>query len=312
MTAQPQIILHHYPSSPFSEKVRLALGMKGLRWASVDIPVIMPKPDLTPLTGGYRRTPVMQIGADVYCDTQIILRELERRHPRPSLLPAGQEGLASGVAMWTDRAFFQVTVAVIFGTYGDQTPESFRKDREQLSGRPFDTRAMKAVAPMMEDQYRAHLSWLEERLRASASGWLFGARPGLADASAYMNLWFLRSALPELYEKFMKDAPAAAGWARRVEAIGHGRPKPMSSAEALAIARASAPDDSGVADPREPQGLQRGDRVRVAADDYGRDPVEGLLVRSCANEIVIHRNDPQAGSVHVHFPRAGFLVTRVT
>lgn len=80
------IILHHYGTSPYSEKVRLGLGLKGLAWASVEIPVIMPKPDLTALTGGYRKTPVLQIGADIYCDSQLIMRELERRQPSPSFL----------------------------------------------------------------------------------------------------------------------------------------------------------------------------------------------------------------------------------
>jgi glutathione S-transferase len=46
------IILHHYDTSPYSEKVRTGLGLKGLAWASVELPVIMPKPNLTALTGG--------------------------------------------------------------------------------------------------------------------------------------------------------------------------------------------------------------------------------------------------------------------
>ena len=74
-----EIILHNYPESPVAEKVRIALGIKGLEWLSVKIPRIPPKPLLMPLTGGYRRTPVMQIGADIYCDSQCIIRELERR-----------------------------------------------------------------------------------------------------------------------------------------------------------------------------------------------------------------------------------------
>ena len=80
-----ELILHHYETSPFSEKVRVVMGMKGLPWRSVLIPNMMPKPDLLPLTGGYRRTPVMQIGADVYCDTQVILAEIERRAPMPAM-----------------------------------------------------------------------------------------------------------------------------------------------------------------------------------------------------------------------------------
>ena len=80
------IILHHYDTSPYAEKVRTGLGLKGLAWASVELPVIMPKPNLTTLTGGYRKTPVLQIGADIYCDSQLIMRELERRYPSSELL----------------------------------------------------------------------------------------------------------------------------------------------------------------------------------------------------------------------------------
>ena len=101
-----EIILHHYPQSPVSEKVRVGLGIKGLAWRSVEIPRLPPKPDLVPLTGGYRRTPVMQIGADVYCDSLAILRELERRFPEPSFEPAGgAAGLAWGFSRWTDGEF---------------------------------------------------------------------------------------------------------------------------------------------------------------------------------------------------------------
>src|SRR6201985_1281583 len=96
------IILHHYDVSPFSEKVRLLFGLKGLEWKSVIQPVIMPKPDLIPLTGGYRRIPVMQIGADIFCDSQIILRELDRRFPEVSLTPANG-GAPYGLGFWADR-----------------------------------------------------------------------------------------------------------------------------------------------------------------------------------------------------------------
>ena len=69
-------ILHHYPASLFSEKVRTLFGYLDIEWQSVTIPPIMPRPHLMPLSGGYRRTPILQIGADVYCDTQIICRKL--------------------------------------------------------------------------------------------------------------------------------------------------------------------------------------------------------------------------------------------
>src|SRR5688572_20983458 len=108
------LLLHQYDSSPFSEKVRVCLGIKRLAWGAVDQPVIMPKPDLVPLTGGYRRIPVLQIGADIYCDSVLIVRELERRFPEPTLFPAGDRGLGAAIALWADRAMFQAAVAIIF------------------------------------------------------------------------------------------------------------------------------------------------------------------------------------------------------
>jgi hypothetical protein len=81
------IILHHYATSPFSEKVRLVLGYKKLAWKSVHIPSIMPKPDVLALTGGYRRTPFMQIGSDIYCDSAPDLRCAGTPAAEPDDLP---------------------------------------------------------------------------------------------------------------------------------------------------------------------------------------------------------------------------------
>src|SRR6476620_5008447 len=164
MTAPSPIILHHFQQSPFSEKVRLVFGLKNIEWTSVVITRIMPRPDLMPMTGGYRRTPVMQIGADIYCDTQCIMRELERRFPEPTLFPEACRGLASATAMWTDKAFFQSTVNLVFGTLADKVPQEFIADREKLRGAKFDIAAMTAASPQMRDQVRAHVQWIETQL----------------------------------------------------------------------------------------------------------------------------------------------------
>src|SRR5262245_52510632 len=141
------IILHHYAGSPFAEKVRIAFGMKKAAWKSVDIPAIMPKPDLMPLTGGYRKTPVMQIGADVYCDTQLIMLELERRVPAPPLLPKGREAEARAITMWVDRMIFSPAVGVVMSQIdvGAKFGEAFKKDRSEFSGRNFDPERMRAA-----------------------------------------------------------------------------------------------------------------------------------------------------------------------
>lgn len=303
-------ILHHYPSSPFAEMVRLALGLKRLAWSSCIQPNMLPRPTLSPLTGGYRRIPVLQIGADIYCDTQAILRGLDRLYPDHPLTPPGQEGMAWALRIWAERAWFQASVAVIFGTIGANVPADFIKDREQLSGRPFDVAAMAAAAPMLADQWRAQAMLLEERL-AAGGPFLFGAAAGLADIAAYMNIWFLRGALADRCAALTADMPALAAWAGRVNAIGHGQAQPISGEDALAQAGAAAPAAALPSDAHDSQGLKPGDPVAVMADDYGRDPISGAIWHVRPHEIAIVRDTPEAGRVVVHFPRAGFLVRRV-
>ena len=117
-----EIILHNYPQSPVAEKVRVALGIKQAQWRSVEIPRLPPKPMLTKLTGGYRRTPVMQIGADIYCDSQCIIRELEKRIPAPSIVPSADAGLMWCMSRWTDGALFDLSVKIVLGSAGDALP----------------------------------------------------------------------------------------------------------------------------------------------------------------------------------------------
>lgn len=296
------LLLHQYDSSPFSEKVRVCLGIKRLAWGAVDQPVIMPKPDLVPLTGGYRRIPVLQIGADIYCDSALIVRELERRFPEPTLFPAGDRGLGAAMALWTDRAMFQAAVAIIFGGLGDRVPEAFVRDREALSGRSFDVAAMRTAVPHMTDQLTAEVALLAEQL-ADGRTFLTGDRPGLADASAYYNLWFVRTAF----------APAAdlvepvGDWMARVAAIGHGVRSEVGREAALDIARDASPEPQPVA-PEDSALL--GVEVTVAADDYGRDPIRGVLVGSSDHHVAIRREHPRVGEIVVHFPRLGYVVSR--
>ncbi len=294
-----ELILHHYDTSPFSEKVRLLFGLKGLAWRSVIQPTIMPKPDLTPLTGGYRRIPVLQAGADVYCDTQVILAEVADRAGGAPL-----EGAGWAVNIWADRLFFGATVPIIFGEI--EVPKAFIEDREKLSGRPFDAAAMKAAGLPMKGQWRAQAAWLEQAL--ASSDYLAGAAPGLSDIAAYMNLWFLGGAVPKIMDELLQGLPRVRAWQGRVRAIGHGTRTEMTPAEALAIAKASEPAPYAAHDPADPLGLAPGAGVSAMADDYGRDPISGTLVAANPGRVVIARDDPTLGRIHVHLPRMGYVV----
>ena len=300
------IIFHHYWTSPFSEKIRIIFGMKKLAWRSVEIPNMMPKPDLIPLTGGYRKTPVMQIGADIYCDTQLIIRELERRFPENPVVRDG--GLSYGLGLWVDRPFFQATVPIIFGEIGPMVPEAFKKDREKLfPERPFNYEQMQAASPMFRDQWRAHAALISDTLE-NGKPFLGGDTPSVIDAHCYMNIWFMQNPLPAVAHALLKEFPDVNAWHDRVKAIGHGTYTPMESRDALAVAKSSIPSASGEDDPFDPNGRKPGDMVSVMADDYGRDPVVGELMFSNAHTIAIRRSAPEVGNVVVHFPRIGFMV----
>jgi glutathione S-transferase len=302
-----EVILHHYATSPFSEKVRAGFGLKRLAWHSVDIPSIMPKPDLMPLTGGYRKTPVMQIGADIYCDTQLIMRELDRRFPTPTFYPGGKRGEADALAWWIDRNMFGPAVAVAFAVFGEAMPQAFKDDRAKFSGRNFDTAAMKKALPTQIDQLRAHLAWADAML-GNGRPFLLGAEPGLVDLALYNPLWFIGRAVQGQASP-LREFPRLLEWLARVKALGTGTPSALSSKDALAIARAATPEAPvAPTDAFDPAGRKVGDTVTVTPDDTGRDPVAGTIVGLSPWEIVIAREAPEVGRVHLHFPRAGFVV----
>ena len=301
--AASQLILHHYPNSPFAEKARLMLGHKGVAWRSVIIPRVMPKPDLMPLTGGYRKTPVMQIGADIYCDSACIARELDRRFPSPPLFTSGGRGRLAIMGAWADSKLFLEVVGVVFGTNADTVPEDLKIDRHRFSDGLIDLDRFKADQPWLRSQVRSHLFWIEHALD---DGRMFidGDRATYVDFCVYGPLWMLRNRAADL--AMFVDMPRTLAWMDRLASRGHGKPEDLSPADALLIARDTEPAEITLAHAEEVEGTGHGRRVTVSADDYGKDPVTGYLVAVDAQRIVIRRSDPVAGAVNVHFPRAGF------
>ncbi len=300
------LILHNYPNSPFAEKVRLILGYKGLDWRTVQIPRVMPKPDLLPLTGGYRRTPVMQVGAEIYCDSSCIVRELEQRFPAPSLFPESTNGVATMIGAWADRTLFFDAVGVVFGTLGNMVPKDLREDRFKFSDGFIDLDRYQRDQPQLRSQLRAHLFWME---RAFEDGrpFILGPVPTWADFCLYSPVWMVQGRVSDL--GMLNDMPQTREWFERMAAFGHGRPTELDPKEALRIAQAAKPESVQLGHPESPDGFVPGVAVTVAADDYGKDPVAGTLVSLNAQRIVIRRADPAVGEVNVHFPRAGFVLS---
>lgn len=305
-----ELILHHYPTSPFAEKARLLLGFKQLSWRSVMIPPVMPKPDLTALTGGYRKTPVLQIGADIYCDTALIARRLEAEKANPALFPEAQAFNVATFAQWADSVVFQHAVSLVFAPesmavrFAKVPPEfakAFAADRAALfSGGT----ASRLPLEQARHQWPVIMGRLQQQLQ-SGGDFLFG-EPSIADIALAHPLWFLRGT--PVTAPLVDDYPEVAAWLARVLGFGHGSLSEMSSEDAIAVAREATPADLPNEAFVDPNGFQPGQAVRIAAVDYGVDPVEGELLFAGREELILRREDERAGTLHVHFPRLGFRI----
>ena len=307
-----QLILHHYPISPFAEKIRLILGYKKLAWQSVIIPRIMPKPDLTALTGGYRRTPVMQMGADIYCDTALIADVLEKIAPAPSLYPSQVNGASRIVAQWADSQVFSAAMAYNFQPAGiadvfaglpEEVVQAFVADRA----------AMRGGAPRMAigegtSTYKSQLRRLSDML--TERPYLLGDAPSIADFSAYHPIWFTLERTPSL-SGILDATPLLKDWMTRMKAIGHGVHEKMSAEHALEAANHATPSDVTQMPFVNEHGIDLGSEVTITADNFGLEPTQGTLVAATKTRLILRREDQRTGAVHVHFPRNGFILKKV-
>ncbi len=304
-----ELILHHYPPSPVSEKIRTALGVKNLAWRSVEQNRLPDRPELFAMTGGYRRIPVLQIGADIYCDTQIIFRALEAHAPTPSLFPGGGAGMPFGLSRWTDSELFTSAMKVAFAPAIDALPPALVADRARLYlGPDGDLAREKEDLPHTLAQLRAQIGWLEERL-ASGRSYILGDAPGMPDLLAWHIIWFVQGRYAEA-ASFLDEFPNLLAWAERMKGIGHGVSSDMTPAEALQVAKNAEPATPEKGDPRDPQGLAPGMAATVAPlTDSAEKPVAGIIRAVSRDSIALTLNTPECGTVAVHFPRVGYRVS---
>jgi glutathione S-transferase len=312
------LILHHYPSSPFSEKIRLILGYKNLRWKSVIIPSILPKPEVLALTGGYRKTPLLQIGADIYCDSALICDVLEHLQPTPSIYPEPGKGLARTLAQWADGTLFWAAMAhnlgpkgmaQVFGAAPVEVAKAFGEDRKAMSGGMLRLRPADAAAA-----YKSYLRRLSDMLDGQA--YLLGQQPCIADFAAYHPLWFTRVCTPVMAD-ILKNTPAVTNWMDRMQAIGHGSLEKFDAAQAIGAAAQAEPmlighgllRDSVFQDEH---GIALGSLVSITAESFGPEPTEGRLMAATRTHYTLSRSDQRVGKVHLHFPRIGYVMKAVT
>ena len=299
------LILHHYDASPYAEKIRLMLGWKGLRWHSVLSPPQPPRPNVDPLSGGYRRIPIGQIGADVFCDTFVIAQEVARLADAPELDPERAAGDAADIVARAEGDVFfaaigSVSPATLLGTLvrtvGPFGLVRFALDRARM----MQTATVKpAQGESARSILRAFLDDLEQRL--TDREFLTAATPAIADFAAFHPLWLhVASSRRPLDARYAHVVP----WYERMEALGHGTREEVDPERAFEAARAAKPRPlpaaSGDTDARV------GRRVSIAPTDYGTVPVTGLLAAATPSRYIVARETERFGTVHVHFPRRGF------
>jgi glutathione S-transferase len=300
------LILHHYPMSPFSEKIRVMLGYTGLNWQSVITREMPPRPQLEILAGGYRKIPVGQIGADVFCDSRLIAAEIAALSGKPELAlencPKAQQDYVS-----------EVDLQVFFACIMVASTKAMRKKFRQALSVPDMLRFLwdrlnmgrkatfKAVGLRdSASRVKEHLNDLESRLKHP---FLFGKKPAHADFSTYHSLWFLR----ELAESpLLEGHPRTIAWMNRMQAFGHGVRHEISAGQALNIAKGCTPRPIA---PEHQNHELIGRQVSIAPADYGQIPTSGRLVGITPTSWILARKAGEGGTVHVHFPQNGYRLT---
>jgi glutathione S-transferase len=311
-----ELILHHYETSPFSEKIRLILGLKKLAWKSVHIPRIMPKPEVVALTGGYRKTPILQVGADIYCDSALICDVLEHVQPEPTLYPAHLKGVSRIFAQWADGTLFWAAMAYnlqpkgaahMFAGASPEVAKAFGDDRKAMAVNMTRLRPADATSA-----YRSYLRRIAHM--AEEHDFLFGIAPCIADFAAYHPLWFTRTRVPVVAD-ILSITPAVLEWMDRMHALGQGVAEKFSAADAVQVAAKADPMPAGgnlLIDSafQDDHGIALGSRVTVTPESFGTEMTEGELVAATRTHYSLRRTDAHAGTVHVHFPRIGYMLKK--
>jgi glutathione S-transferase len=300
----PPLTLFHYPMSPFSQKVRAMLGYAQIPWQSVTVREMPPRPLLEALAGGYRKIPVAQIGADVFCDTKTIATEIARLSGHRQL---ALEHCSKAAQAQARQADLEMLLACLVCANTLSMGRKLLKSMALLDIPRFlwDRVNIGRKASLDVDLLRnprrivlEHLQRLEAQLQDS--DYLFGAAPYHADFSTLHGLWFMRD---------LGESTITAGfdrvnaWMDRLLAYGDGQRSELDGEAALRIA--------GQATPRKIPARHRVDAligrgVGIQPADYAQDQTDGVLAGATPSQWILARETPSLGLVHVHFPKTGF------
>ena len=305
-----ELILHHYPLSPYSEKIRAMLGYCGMSWQSAITSEMPPRPQLAPLAGGYGRIPVAQIGADIFCDSQTISAEIARISQRPEL---NIESASQEVVNWVKDAEGDVFFACVMAAGGPALRKKVVQSMSYLNIARllFDRIRMsrKAKIKMVgvgeaKPVALAFLDRMETQLLKNKTSFLFGDQPDIADFSSYHCLWFLRDMGGKTY--IARKYPTTLSWLDRIKAYKEGIRKEIKPRQAIDIARNNQPREIASEFTRNSRHKLIGQQVSITPNDYRLDATLGELVGVTDHQYIITYAHRETERVHIHFPREGY------
>ena len=300
------MILHNYDISPYSEMIRLMLGHSNIDWRSDISPPYPPRKIVDPLTGGYRRIPVAQIGADLFCDTRIICSEIANISGMPELSFESVDAEIAQFANQTNSEYFMPIVQtsepksilkMLVTRYWPWQILALMKDRAQVAKSANGERLTKQ---QMIERMTTLKQSIESKL--AEQDFLFGSAPSVADFAAYHLIWFADLTRST---KFLKEHPKASKWQARMNKIGHGNYTKINQHDVFNQAK----NTPRPVDKTMQNNADIGKSVSIAPVDYARDSVEGELVGSDDTRWIVARQSNEFGLLHVHFPRDGYALS---
>ena len=305
--ASPALILHQYDISPFSQKAQKMMGLKGLSWQSVEMPMIAPKPDVEALTGGYRGTPVLQIGRDVFIDNWMIARALDEFDAAGPAINA-QGGLReAALYAWGERLFTPLLHAAL-AAYQSEWDADFLADRKRVfPDVDFDT--LDVSDPDRRSQVRAYLGTVEAQL-GLGQDFLGGAQADSWDIHVWGMVWMIHSALPALMP-IVETFPRLTKWYERMLALGTGDREDVE----IDVAWQALKD--GLASPlpetpdQEPLAPWVGEMVDISAGSADRGSASGRLLAVDQEQVVLGVEPISGEAAQVWFPRFGYHLSKV-
>lgn len=301
MTATP-IILHQYDISPFSQKAQKMLALKGLSWTSVEMPMIAPKPHVEALTGGYRGTPVLQMGADVFVDNWMIARALDDAAPDAPAINARGPLSDGALYAWGERLFTPLLHSAL-AAYQSQWDADFLADRKRVfPDVDFDTLAAGDLD--RHSQVRAYLGAVEAEL-ALCGNYLGGEHADSWDIHVWGMVWMIHSALPDLVP-IVEGYSGVVAWYERMVALGTGARTDAEIAVAWESLNAAEPRALPTTAADEPLKAWLGQSVQISAGSADRGGARGRLLAIDHEQVVLAVTPIEGVDAQVWFPRFGY------